>query len=487
MDSKVETQAHQGDSSVLLQDVPLCVDLDGTLVRTNTFVECVISSMLRKPLRTARILVRCGFDHAGAWAALEEGWQVDVSRLPYRTEVLEFLAKEKEAGRELALATGADRDFAERVARHLGLFTTLIGSDGSRHMVGAEKRDALVNAFGERGFDYLGNGQDDVCVWMESRHALAVNPSRRLLGEIERRRVRLERAFKDEGSAWSCIPAAFRMHHWIKNLLVFLPVFLGHKLLDITSLAGGTLAFLAFSLAASAMYLINDVMDLDADRAHLEKRLRPLASGRISIIQALGWSALLLCLSVGLALRIGWPFLGVLCSYVVSTLLYGWRLKKYALLDVFVLAGLYTVRVLAGGVATHIVISPWTAAFCIFLFLSLALVKRHSDLVITGTGHSSRGYRESDVAALAQFGIASGYVSVLVLALYINNPDVHGLYRHPYWLWAACPILCYWISRIWLLSQRGELHVDPVVFALRDRATWLAFALTSLSMLLAVR
>jgi 4-hydroxybenzoate polyprenyltransferase len=295
------------------------------------------------------------------------------------------------------------------------------------------------------------------------------------------------RVFEQERGGWPRLPVACRVHHWIKNLLVFLPVFLAHKLLDVAALKGATLAFFAFSLCASAVYLVNDVVDLQADRAHEKKRHRPIAAGLVSIPQAMAAAALLMAVSAAIAFRAGTHFAEVLGCYLLATTLYSWWLKKQVLLDVFVLAGLYTVRVLAGGVGTHIVITPWTAAFCIFLFLSLALLKRHSDLVLTGTGHSSRGYRESDIGVLSQFGIASGYLAVLVLALYINNPDVHGLYRHPYWLWAACPILCYWISRMWLLSERGELDTDPVVFALRDRATWIAFAMTCASMLLAGR
>jgi 4-hydroxybenzoate polyprenyltransferase len=285
-------------------------------------------------------------------------------------------------------------------------------------------------------------------------------------------------------TGWSRYRALFqalRPHQWMKNLLVFVPPVLAHDFLDPSILARSGLAFLSFSCLASGGYLLNDITDLEADRLHPTKRLRPFASGALPVRTGVGMIPLLLLASVALAVRLPRMFLAILALYLLVTTAYSGLLKRAALVDVLVLAGLYTLRIIAGGAATDTPISFWLLAFSMFLFLSLGLVKRYSELMQLrdrGEEHPPRrGYGSEDLEALAQFGSSSAYLSVLVLALYIDSDSVKVLYSNPRVLWLLCPLLLYLLSRIWLLARRGRVHEDPLVFILEDRLTYLLAAI----------
>jgi len=283
---------------------------------------------------------------------------------------------------------------------------------------------------------------------------------------------------------------AVRLHQWVKNLLIFVPLVLSHRFTDTAALLQAGLGFFAFGLCASAMYLINDLVDLEADRQHPDKRRRPFAAGELSVRFGLLLAPLLLLAGFGLAGMLSLDFLGLLLGYVVLTLLYTAVFKTLAVLDVIVLAGLYTLRIVAGAFAIQSPVTYWLLAFSLFLFFSLALVKRYSELFnLEGrqeTRAQRRGYHAGDLPLVSNMGLTSAYLSVLIFALYLNEPDIQARYANPVWLWIVTPALLYWLSRIWLLASRGRLHEDPVLFAVRDTTSYLVAGIVLAAVLLAI-
>jgi 4-hydroxybenzoate polyprenyltransferase len=408
---------------------------------------------------------------------------LDPALLPYHGPFLELLRGEKAAGRRLVLATAANERFAQRVAVHLGIFDLVLASDDKTNLSSVRKRDRLVDCFGDRGFDYAGNSRVDVPIWARARGALVVNGGpgvERLAAAV----APVGRAFERPPVRLSTYVRGLRIHQWVKNLLLFVPVAAAHRLLDLEQVAQAGIAFLAFGLCASSVYVLNDLLDLSADRQHPVKRHRPFAAGDLPVQQGLVLIPILLAGALVLASLLPPLFVAALGLYYGLTLAYSLRLKQVVLLDVLALAALYTLRIIAGGAATDTSLSFWLLAFSMFLFLSLALVKRYSELLLyrelDRESAAGRGYQTADLEMLAQFGITAGYLAVLVLALYIDSPAVAPLYAHPEALWLVCPVLLFWISRVWLLARRGELLEDPVVFAIQDRLSHALFLLVAL-------
>ncbi|MGH2454190.1 MAG: UbiA family prenyltransferase [bacterium] len=456
--------------------VPLAVDLDGTLLRTDLLWESLAALVKRNPLSLLLFPLWLVRGRAGLKRQAAARAPLDVSALPYHGEFLAFLREERERGRPLILTTGADAALAERIAGHLGIFSEVIASDGRHNVRGRRKAEILRSRFGEGGFDYAGNGRADLSVWPQARAAVLVNASAGLARQV-RRVSMVARVFEDRRNRMRTLLRALRPLHWVKNLLVFVPVVTAHHLTDVGTLLDAGLAFAAFSLAASSVYVLNDLADLEHDRHHPTKGTRPFASGHLSIPTGLAmvlalWGAAGLT-SAGLPL----DFRLVLVGYLLANLVYSLSAKNVALVDVILLALLYGSRVLAGGVATSIAISPWLVAFSGFVFLSLALVKRVSELrglrLNGGVAVPGRGYLAGDLEQLASLGSASGYVAVLVFALYINSDEVRLLYASPGMLWAATPLLLYWISRVWLLAHRGRIPEDPIVWVVKDPVSYL--------------
>ncbi|HSA59930.1 MAG TPA: UbiA family prenyltransferase [bacterium] len=266
-----------------------------------------------------------------------------------------------------------------------------------------------------------------------------------------------------------------RPHQWTKNLLVFIPIIMAHRLASRDLLLNAGLAFAAFSLCASASYILNDWRDIERDRSHPKKRHRPLASGAVSVPAASLLAFFLLAGAAGVTLLLPRDFAWVLSVYVFFSAFYSLALKRAVLMDVMVLAFFYALRIFAGAVAIGVEVSSWLLAFSIFIFFSLALLKRYSELAFLSKEEGSltgRGYRKGDLDSLAMLGTASGVLSVLVLALYVSSAEVTALYSHPRALWLLCPVMLYWVSRVWLLAHRGEIPDEPIVFALRDRASY---------------
>lgn len=465
--------------------MPLCVDLDGTLIKTDTFVESFLGLMRSRPLDVLRVPRWILSGRARLKQEIAARAPVNVAALPYNAEFLAFLRREHATGRPLILVSAADRTIAEAVARYVGLFQDVMASEGTVNLKGTRKMEALRARFGSRGYDYAGNETADLPVWRDAHASIVVNAQARLAERVQPPATHI---FTPARNRIGALLRAMRVQQWVKNLLVFVPVVMAHEMRDPALMLAALVAFVSFSLCASAVYLTNDLLDLEADRRHASKRFRPFAAGDLNPLGGLMLAPLLLAASVLLALTLPLPFLVTLAIYIVLTTLYSFRLKHVALVDVVVLATLYTGRMMAGSAATDVWPSPWLLGFAMFFFLSLAFVKRYSELYAFRNAKESlrvRGYYPSDLEQIASLGATSGYISVLVAALYINTDRVAALYREPALLWLVCPLLLYWVSRVWLLAHRGEMHDDPVVFAVRDRVSYVVGALMAAVLLIA--
>lgn len=468
--------------------IPLCVELDGTLTPVNTLHESLLSLARKAPwtLLLLPVWVRGGPAHMKRKLTVQAN--LDVGQIPYNTLLIEWLTSERAGGRRLILVTSADSGVANKIAARMGMFDEVLSSNEERNLSPEAVPGVLVQRFGERGFDYVGSGRTGEGTWAAARKAIVVGKGSRV--ERAGRFTPVERGFPAPDSGILVWLRAIRVHQWAKNTLVFLPPLLAHEILEPAILTRAAIAFIAFSLCASSIYLINDLLDLPADREHSRKRQRAFASGQLSTRSGLLASLLLLCAAGCLALLAGTQFALVLLGYYLLTWAYSLRLKRASLVDVITLAGLYTLRIIAGSAATGITSSFWLLAFSVFMFLSLAIVKRYAEIGETrdtgATANHGRGYTPRDLPLLMSFGVASGYCTVVVMALYVNSSESLIFYRHAKPLWLICPLLLYWISHIWLLTARGQMGEDPVVFALRDRVSLGVLAVLILIVLTAI-
>jgi 4-hydroxybenzoate polyprenyltransferase/phosphoserine phosphatase len=472
-----------------IQSPPLVVDLDGTLVKTNLLLESLLSLLKEKPQYMFVLPAWLLKGKACLKQEVTRRVSLDVSVLPYREEFLDYLKTQRAEGRSLVLATAGDMQIARQVTDHLKLFDLVFASDGTTNLSGESKRDRLVREFGEKGFDYAGNDRHDLVVWSSARKAIVVNPTRLARSSVTRV-AQVDRVFEDRRKGRVNHLKPFRLQHWLKNLLVFVPLLAAHRFEEVALSGKVLLAFLAFGCVASGGYLINDLFDLQADRHHPRKRFRPFAAGDLPLSYGLAMIPVLVGLGCLIGTLVSPLFLCVLLIYLGLSLTYSLHVKKVALLDVIVLAGLYTMRIMAGSAAVAIWPSHWLLAFSTFLFFSLALVKRYGELVIMrtidGDGAKARGYELSDGELLAAMGTASGYVAVLVLALYISSNTAQVLYGRYEVIWFLCPLLLYWISHLWLMAHRGRMPDDPVVFAISDRVSRILMLLMLATTILAL-
>jgi 4-hydroxybenzoate polyprenyltransferase/phosphoserine phosphatase len=453
---------------------PLCVDLDGTLIHTDLLVESALALLATNPLMLFFLPI---WLLVGGKARLKreiaKRVELNPTTLPYNQELLAWI-REQQGLRAIALCTASDATLAERVADHLGIFDTVIASDGSQNLSGANKAEALVKHYGERGFDYAGNATVDLHVWRHAHAAVVVEAGSRLTMAATRV-TSIDRTFKASSPSLRSWAKALRLHQWIKNVLVFLPILAAHRVLDVHAVVASAVAFLCFGLCASSVYVTNDLLDLTSDRLHHRKKHRPFAAGVIPLYQGPLVAALLLIIGFTIAWQLSQAFTVMLAGYYVLTTAYSLKLKRVVMLDVVVLAMLYTTRILAGAAAIQAPASFWLLAFSMFIFLSLAMVKRYVELLTSQkTGKvkaSGRGYDIEDISLIQSLGSSSGYMAVLVLALYIDSTASSALYRHPHYLWMLCPLLLYWISRTWAIAHRGTMHDDPVVFAVMDKTS----------------
>lgn len=472
--------------------LPLAVDMDGTLVCGDTLWEACVKLVVHKPWFVLALPFWLFSGKAGFKQAVSRHVRLNPAGLAYHPGVLEYLHQQKQQGRNLWLVTAANREIAEAIAsHHHGLFDGVMASDAAHNLSGARKAEALVQRFGEQGFVYAANANIDLPVWQHAQAAVVVNVSDNLRTRVANTtRVEHDICESQTRSLLIRILQAIRIHQWSKNALVFVPLILSHSWGRLDMVLTVLLAFIAFSCSASAIYIINDFVDLESDRQHRQKRFRPFAAGSLPLYWGVALAPVLLALAFGLALSLNDLFALTLLAYIVLTLTYSFLLKQYALLDVLALTTLYTLRIVAGAVVVKLTMSYWLLAFSMFIFLSLALVKRYSELhnlKQLGSGkQKARGYHVEDLPIIILFGISSGYLAVLVTVLYINDLQADALYSHPVWLWPVSLAVLYWISRIWLLAHRGELHEDPVLFAIHDRASYVVVLLVAISLLLAL-
>ncbi|HEX4792944.1 MAG TPA: UbiA family prenyltransferase [Humisphaera sp.] len=470
--------------------VPLCVDLDGTLTAGDTSWEAFLLLAKHRPLDLFRVP---GWLSKGRGYLKDQIFQrvmPDAAHFPYRQDLLQMLRAMKNEGVRLVLATGSDRRMAAAVADHLGIFDEYIASDGVTNMTRGHKLAELERRFGPRGFDYIGNSAQDIVLWKGARCSYVVAASPSVLKEA-RAVCQPTRIFEYPQTGWRAALRAMRPHQWVKNLLIFVPLLLAHQLHDLNRIRAVLYAFWSFSACASAIYLINDLLDIEADRRHSRKRFRPFAAGTLGIPAGFVLSLILLVCALAIGAADSRAFLRDLILYLVVTIAYSFWLKRLLLVDVIILAALYTLRIIAGADAAAVELTMWLLAFSMFLFVSIAFAKRYAELIeIEEAGEvdaKGRAYRVTDLRIIESVGPASGYLAVMVFCNYLDSAssNVGRLYPHPHLLWLVAPIILYWITRIWFIARRGELDQDPIVFAIRDNRSYFCGLLAVLIVLAA--
>lgn len=458
---------------------PLCVDLDGTLLRTDTLWETVIAHLKAHPWHGLLLPFWLLGGKARFKERVAKGVRLDCASLPYTADLVEFLKEEHSHRRKLVLVSGCDHSVGAQVAEHVGLFSEVLCSDGKTNLKGPHKAALLTQRFGRGGFDYAGNEKADLPVWAAARGKLVVNAPQGLRDDF-RKAGADGQIFSAQANRFRAFVRALRCHQWSKNVLVFVPLVAAHAYSNWSAISGAVLMFVAWCLAASGIYVSNDLLDLEADRRHPTKKLRPFASGDLPLWVGMALAPALLALGLGIAATISGACAAALGLYVGSAFAYSYFLKKRPLVDVFTLAFFFTIRVVGGGLASGYPVSMWLLAFTSFLFLGLAFLKRCSELVcIQGLGRrhlGSRGYGVVDLPVLQMFGVASAFVAITVLGLYVNSAVAEAQYDWPAALWAAGPCLLLWLCRLWLATARGEMLDDPIVYSMRDWVSWLAGA-----------
>ena len=459
--------------------LPLVVDLDGTLIKTDLLFESASQFITRHPFRLLILLRWAIKGKSHLKARLAENYLIDAASLPYNRNLVSWLSEQRRQGRKIILATASHKLLAHAVASHLGFFDEILATEGEINLKANHKRDLLISKYGEQGFDYIGNDVDDFPVWQSAQRSHVVSSSPSFIKRVDTI-GNLAKTFPNERlSLISSLAKALRPHQWFKNILIFVPLLAAQRFGDFVSNIQALIAFGVFGLTASSVYLLNDLVDVADDRHHQRKQHRPFAAGNLSLVTGwLIWPVLVL-ISFGLAWLLLPPaFIVVLALYFALTLAYSLRLKQSAIIDVLTLASLYTLRIIAGAAAISVPLSFWLLTFSMFIFLSLAFIKRFSELKSARQANldgllRGRSYEHQDLELVSTMGIGSGYLAVLVLALYIQDSRTSELYHTPQLIWLACPILLFWISRAWLITHRGQMHDDPIVFAIKDRMSWL--------------
>ena len=461
----------------LIFDRPLVVDLDGTLILTDVLHESALQFVHQNPFGVWHMLTWLQQGKAVLKRRLAENSDFNAASLPYNEPLLEWLKSQRQLGRRLILCTASEMAVAAKIAAHLGVFDDVMASDGVTNLAGAAKARALDQRFGVGGYDYAGNSSADLKVWQNSHRAIVVNASAGVAGKAAAMGT-VERVFEPQRTGLAIWFKLLRVHQWMKNVLLFVPTIAAHQISSPGAWLMLVAAFFSFSTCASAVYIANDLADIESDRQHPRKKRRPFASGAAPVLLGVLVAPVLLCISIVLSRFAAPGFLPWLSFYFLVTCAYSWGLKRLVLVDCLLLAMLYTLRIVAGAAAVNLPLSFWLLAFAVFLFLSLAFVKRYAELqvqLLRGTSKlHGRGYHTSDAPLVQMLGIAAGYGSAMILALYLNSDAVVRLYKAPEVIWAAVPLMLYWVSWMWLQAHRGNMHDDPVVFAVKDWSSRLA-------------
>lgn len=453
----------------------LFIDLDGTLLNSDLLYESFFALLKYNFLYLFIVPFWLLKGKANLKNKIALKTNIDPSLLPYNKDFLDYIREENNNGRKLILATASNTKFANAIAEHLGIFSAVISSNEKNNLSGTKKLDAIKSVLGDdEAFSYAGNDHIDLKIFKHTESAILVNANRALTKKTEKI-TKIEKSFDSQQSLVKSTIKAMRLHQWVKNILIFVPLFAAQLWTELDNILLTLLAFFMFGLTASSVYLLNDMLDLEADRRHPRKRNRPFASGALSLAVGIFLVTLIPLITLPVSYFISLEFFIILALYLTLTLAYSFFLKSYVLIDVIMLAILYTIRVIAGAAVISIIPSFWLLAFSMFIFISLALVKRCSELYtlieMDQDYTDGRDYGTGDLPILQSMGLASGFTSVLVIALFINSPEIMVRYSHPQALWLLCPALLYWISRIWLKTQRGEMHDDPIVFSLKDRGS----------------
>jgi 4-hydroxybenzoate polyprenyltransferase len=472
---------------------PLAVDLDRTLLLTDSLVEQVLTVLFRHPRAAFGALTGLFHGRAELKRRVTTVAAVTAAELVFDDELIGYLRKEKDNGRALHLVTAADQRIADLVAGATGLFDSATGSKDGLNLKGANKLAHLERRF-PGGFSYAGDSPADLVIWQGARSAVLVGVGGRVRQAVADMGVRIEADISRERPRLGDWLSLMRVHQWSKNALIFVPFILSQRFDDLAAIFSLLVGFLALSLAASGTYILNDIADIGADRAHRSKRFRPIARGLIDAGQAFVVAIALVVAGLLLAASQSLVAAGLILVYLAGSLAYSFALKRLAMVDIFVLGGLYTMRMVIGTALVGVAFSHWLLMFSFVFFFSLSMAKRHVEIVNAARSRPAgedpwikgRGYRTSDAPLTLSMGVGTTLLSVLVLSLYVVT-DVypHGIYRQPEWLWATVLLVMAWTSRIWLLSHRGELDDDPVAFALRDPASLVMGAGAGAALLLA--
>lgn len=462
----------------------VCADVDGSVIATDLLYESLLYALKQDIWILFFLpvwLLRGRAYLKQQLAARAAGMSVEL--MPMNAEVVSYLRAAAESGQRVIFASASDSRLVERLADQFDFVSAVIASDGSSNRKGSAKAQAIREMVGDSSWEYIGDSSADFDVWREAAHVVCVSSNLKFTARVKSRYPTAD-VLEKQACSIKVVLRALRVHQWMKNILVFAPLVLAHQIFNARGWMMAGAAALSFSLCASGVYLLNDLLDLEADRRHPRKKKRPCASGAFPISQALALAPILFVSAFAIALAVQPEFSVVLGIYLILTSAYSYRLKALALVDIILLAILYTIRIVGGGIATGIHLSQWLLGLSMFIFFSLACVKRFSELLVLQQRKEhrtwGRGYAVSDMEQVASFGTASGYIAVLVLALYVSGKEVVSLYANPTVIWMACPLLLYWISRIWLLARRGLVHDDPLVFALQDKVTYAVAAIGAL-------
>lgn len=465
--------------------MPLVVDMDGTVLRTDTLFESIADLLRLYPLWTLFQMLCLPFAIAKVKARIQSRADIDIPTLPINTDVLDYCEAERAKGREVWLVSAADQAMVEEVARHLGVFDKAIGSDGKRNNKGGAKARLLEETFPD-GFEYIGDSPADMPIWRRAKRASVVGGGKSRTDAIRKSGVEIGKVFERPKRRLRAWRKAMRIHQWAKNALIFVAPLLAMDFADPTPLIACAIAFPLIGLLASGTYIFNDLLDLKADRAHHSKCKRPFADGQIKLWQGFVAAPLLIFTGLLGGVLLSVPFAITLVIYLVVTLAYSFYIKRFPLLDAATLGLLFTIRLIMGGALAGIALTQWLIVFSMFLFVSLSLAKRHVEIYRkAAAGHAtvkSRGYRAEDQTITLGFGLATATATPIILVLYIlESAWPSGAYSAPGALWAAPVILSLWLMRVWLLANRGELDDDPVVFAIKDPMSLILGALLVLA------
>lgn len=471
-----------------IEQLPLCIDLDGTLIKSDAIFESLFQLIKLNPFYIFIIPFWLIKGKPNLKEEIDRRIDFKVDTLPYNLELVEYIKSQKIKGRKVYLATASHITIADKVAEHLGFFDGVFATKDGYNLKSEKKAIVLNEEFGKGNYVYAGNAKVDFNVWNDSAKVIVVNKSKSFIDKVKST-YDVEKAFFIKVNILKKIIKEIRVYQWVKNILLFLPLLLAHKLGNMNQLSEVIIGFFAFSISASFVYVLNDLLDLDSDRNHPSKRKRPLASGDLPIQIGIALVPILLLTGIGLSFLLSFKFQIILFSYLVLTTAYSFSLKKIPMLDIILLATLFTTRIVAGAFAVNVYLSMWILAFSMFFFMNLAVLKRYTELLVMKKKKEiearGRGYTIEDMGLLLSIGPAAGFLSVLIFVLYINSEQAVSLYSSPLTLWLISPIFLYWISRIWHLSVRGKMTDDPIIFAVKDKISYIVGILIFVIALLA--